>query len=234
MQTGTEQPLISLRNVTKTFALDDGTGGELRVLKGISLDVRRGEIIAIVGASGAGKSTLLHIMGTLESPTSGEVRFEGNDVFALGEEELARFRNRSIGFVFQFHHLLPEFTLLENVAMPALIQGKTLPQVRALALDLIREVGLEGRLEQKPPKLSGGEQQRAAVARALMNSPRIILADEPSGNLDSENARILHDLMKNLSRSRGQTFVVVTHNESLAKQADRIIQIADGIVRTGN
>jgi lipoprotein-releasing system ATP-binding protein len=234
MQNGPQKTLISLRDVTKTFALDDGSGGELRVLKGISLDVRQGEIIAIIGASGAGKSTLLHIMGTLESPTSGEVRFDGKDVFALGEEELARFRNRSIGFVFQFHHLLPEFTLLENVAMPALIQGKTLPEVRALAVDLIREVGLEGRLEQKPPKLSGGEQQRAAVARALMNSPRIILADEPSGNLDSENARILHDLMKNLSRSRGQTFVVVTHNESLAGQADRIIQIADGIVRTGN
>jgi lipoprotein-releasing system ATP-binding protein len=234
MQTSSRHPLIALRNVTKTFVLDDGTGGELRVLKGISLDVHQGEIIAIVGASGAGKSTLLHIMGTLESPTSGEVLFEGNDVFALGEEDLAKFRNRSIGFVFQFHHLLPEFTVLENVAMPSLIQGKTLPEVKALAIDLLREVGLEGRLEQKPPKLSGGEQQRAAVARALMNSPRIILADEPSGNLDSENARILHDLMKNLSRSRGQTFVVVTHNEALARQADRIVQIADGIVRTAN
>jgi lipoprotein-releasing system ATP-binding protein len=225
-------PLIRLHNVTKTFPLEDGSGGELRVLKGISMDVNQGEIIAIVGASGAGKSTLLHIMGTLESPTAGEVIIEGKNVFSLGEEELARFRNRTIGFVFQFHHLLPEFTVLENVAMPALIQGMTLPQVKAVAEDLLREVGLEDRIEQKPPKLSGGEQQRAAVARALMNSPRVILADEPSGNLDSENARILHELMRDLSRSRGQTFVVVTHNEALAKKADRIVQIADGVVRT--
>jgi lipoprotein-releasing system ATP-binding protein len=193
--------------------------------------VRKGEIIAVVGASGAGKSTLLHIIGTLEKPTSGRVLYNGTDVFAMGEEELARFRNLHIGFVFQFHHLLPEFTALENVAMPALIHGKAFSEIRAIAMDLLREVGLEERAEQKPPKLSGGEQQRVAVARALMNSPRVILADEPSGNLDSENARNLHKLIWNLSRNRGQTFIVVTHNEALAKQADRIVHIADGVIR---
>jgi lipoprotein-releasing system ATP-binding protein len=225
------ESVIEVRQVTKTFPSGEGREGKLIVLRGISLDVRRGEIIAVVGASGAGKSTLLHIIGTLEKPTSGSVVYEGADVFSMGDEELARFRNRRIGFIFQFHHLLPEFTALENVAMPALIQGKKLSDVRALSMDLLREVGLEGRIDQKSPRLSGGEQQRVAVARALMNSPKVILADEPSGNLDSENARNLHRLIWDLSRNRGQTFIVVTHNESLAKQADRIIHIADGVIR---
>lgn len=225
------QPLIRIHQVTKTFPSGEGRDGKLIVLRGITLDVRKGEIVAIVGASGAGKSTLLHIVGTLEKPTSGTVNYEGTDVFAMGDEDLARFRNRRIGFVFQFHHLLPEFTALENVAMPALIQGKKLSDVRALATDLLREVGLEERVDQKPPKLSGGEQQRVAVARALMNSPRVVLADEPSGNLDSENARNLHRLIWDMSRNRGQTFVVVTHNESLAGQADRIVHIADGVIQ---
>jgi lipoprotein-releasing system ATP-binding protein len=223
--------VIEVRQVTKTFPSGEGREGKLIVLRGISLDVRKGEIIAVVGASGAGKSTLLHIIGTLEKPTSGSVVYGGSDVFAMGDEELAKFRNRRIGFIFQFHHLLPEFTALENVAMPALIQGKRLSEVRALGMDLLREVGLEGRIDQKPPRLSGGEQQRVAVARALMNSPKVILADEPSGNLDSENARNLHRLIWDLSRNRGQTFIVVTHNESLARQADRIVHIADGVIR---
>ncbi|HTR99859.1 MAG TPA: ABC transporter ATP-binding protein [Bacteroidota bacterium] len=227
----TAEPVLAVRQVTKTFPSGEGKDETLVVLRGISLDVRRGEIIAVVGASGAGKSTLLHIIGTLEKPTSGTVLYDGTDVFAMGDEELARFRNRRVGFVFQFHHLLPEFTALENVAMPALIRGKKLHEVRALAADLLREVGLEGKVDQKPPRLSGGEQQRVAVARALVNSPRVILADEPSGNLDSENARNLHRLIWELSRSRGQTFIVVTHNESLARQADRIVQIADGVLR---
>ena len=227
----TDDHVIHVRQVTKTFPSGEGRDGTLIVLRGINLDVRKGEIIAVVGASGAGKSTLLHIIGTLEKPTSGSVVYEGADVFAMGDEELARFRNRRIGFIFQFHHLLPEFTALENVAMPALIQGKRLSDVRALGMDLLREVGLEGRIDQKPPRLSGGEQQRVAVARALVNSPRVILADEPSGNLDSENARNLHRLIWDLSRNRGQTFIVVTHNESLARQADRIIHIADGVIR---
>jgi len=227
----TAEPVLAVRQVTKTFPSGEGKDETLVVLRGISLDVRRGEIIAVVGASGAGKSTLLHIIGTLEKPTSGTVLYDGTDVFAMGDEELARFRNGRVGFVFQFHHLLPEFTALENVAMPALIRGKKLHEVRALAADLLREVGLEGKVDQKPPRLSGGEQQRVAVARALVNSPRVILADEPSGNLDSENARNLHRLIWELSRSRGQTFIVVTHNESLARQADRIVQIADGVLR---
>ncbi len=229
--TSREESIIRLEKITKTFHSGEERDGKLVVLRGISLDVRKGEIIAVVGASGAGKSTLLHIIGTLEKPTSGSVSYDGEDVFSMGEEDLARFRNQRIGFVFQFHHLLPEFTALENVAMPALIGGKTIAEVRGLAMDLLREVGLEPQKDQKPPKLSGGEQQRVAVARALMNSPRVVLADEPSGNLDSENARNLHNLIWNLSRNRGQTFIVVTHNEALARQADRIVHIADGVIR---
>lgn len=224
-------PILRLNHVTKTFSSGEEHGGKLEVLRGITLDVQKGEIIAVVGASGAGKSTLLHIIGTLEKPTSGTVEHDGINVFEMSDEDLAHFRNQSIGFVFQFHHLLPEFTALENVVMPALIQGKGFNQARGLALDLLREVGLEDRIDQKPPKLSGGEQQRVAVARALMNSPGIILADEPSGNLDSENARNLHKLIDNLSRNRGQTFIIVTHNESLANQADRVIHIVDGVIR---
>ena len=225
-------PILALKQVTKTCFSGDEHGGSLQVLRGVTMEVEKGEIIAVIGASGAGKSTLLHIIGTLEKPTAGTVEYDGNDVFKMDEEELARFRNESIGFVFQFHHLLPEFTALENVVMPALIQGKSLGQVRGRAVDLLREVGLEDRIDQKPPKLSGGEQQRVAVARALMNSPRVILADEPSGNLDSENARNLHKLIDRLSRNRGQTFIIVTHNESFAKQADRVIHIVDGVIRT--
>ena len=227
-----DDAIIRLERITKTFPSGEERDGKLIVLRGISISIRKGEIIAVVGASGAGKSTLLHIIGTLEKPTSGTVLYDDQDVFAMGDEDLARFRNQRIGFVFQFHHLLPEFTALENVAMPALIAGKSLPEVRGLAMDLLREVGLENLKDQKPPKLSGGEQQRLAVARALMNSPRIVLADEPSGNLDSENARNLHNLIWNLSRNRGQTFIVVTHNEALASQADRIVHIADGVIRS--
>jgi lipoprotein-releasing system ATP-binding protein len=223
--------IIAVQNLTKTFVTGKGAEGRLCVLRGITMSVKAGEIVAVVGASGAGKSTLLHIIGTLDRPTSGSVLYEGVDVFSLGDEELARFRNNQIGFVFQFHHLLPEFTALENVAMPALILGKKLSQVREQALGLLREVGIDNRADQRPPKLSGGEQQRVAVARALMNSPRLVLADEPSGNLDSANAEILHGLIQTLSKGRGLTFVVVTHNESLAKQADRVLRIADGIVQ---
>lgn len=222
--------IISVNGVTKTFATGKGQNGKLCVLRGITLNVERGEIIAIVGASGAGKSTLLHIIGTLDRPTSGHVYYEGVNVFSLSDDDLARFRNERIGFVFQFHHLLPEFTSLENVAMPALIMGKKLIDVKDRALELLKEVGMEARADQKPPKLSGGEQQRVAVARALMNSPRVVLADEPSGNLDSANAELLHKMIWDFSRKRGQTFVIVTHNEAFAKQADRIVRIADGII----
>jgi lipoprotein-releasing system ATP-binding protein len=226
------EPIIRVQGVAKTFLTGETGNTRLAVLRGVNLDIRPGEIVAIVGASGAGKSTLLHIIGTIDRPTSGTVLYDGKDVFTLGDDELARFRNQRIGFVFQFHHLLPEFSAIENVAMPALILGKKFPEVRSTALALLREVGLEARAEERPPKLSGGEQQRVAVARALMNSPSIILADEPSGNLDSENAHMLHRLIWTLSRKRGQTFVVVTHNEALARQADRVLRIADGVVHT--
>jgi len=220
--------ILQTDKVTKTFVTGESKTSRLIVLRGISLSVRAGEIIAIVGASGAGKSTLLHILGTLDRPTSGTVKYDGVDVFRLPEIERAHFRNRSIGFVFQFHHLLPEFTALENVAMPALIAGSPLGRVRSRAHQLLEEVGLGARADERPTKLSGGEQQRVAVARALMNSPRVVLADEPSGNLDSENATILHNLLWDFSTKQGQTFVVVTHNESLARRASRIVRMADG------
>ncbi len=225
-----QQPIITASAVTKTFQTGDTQGSKLCVLRGITLQIAPGEIIAVVGASGAGKSTLLHILGTLDRPTSGGVMYDTMDVFALDDEDLARFRNRSIGFIFQFHHLLPEFSALENVAMPALIGGERLQRVRDRAYGLLEEVGVENRADARPTQLSGGEQQRVAVARALMNNPRVVLADEPSGNLDSANADLLHRLIWDLSRKRGQTFVVVTHNEALANRADRIIRIVDGVI----
>ena len=213
--------ILSVRNLTKSFSTGRDRTSRLEVLRGVTLDVAEGEIIAVVGASGAGKSTLLHIVGTLDRPSSGTVLYEGTDVFSMNDEDLARFRNEKVGFVFQFHHLLPEFSALENVAMPALINGRRLPELRERALALLKEVGVEERAEQKPPKLSGGEAQRVAVARALMNNPRLVLADEPSGNLDSANAEMLHNLIWDYSRKTGQTFIVVTHNEALAGRADR-------------
>jgi lipoprotein-releasing system ATP-binding protein len=224
-------PFLTVEGVTKSFPAGEGNQKLLTVLRGIDLSVAEGEIVAVVGASGAGKSTLLHIIGTLDRPTGGVVRYSGVDVFALPEDEIASFRNRQVGFVFQFHHLLPEFSAVENVAMPALIHGEELQSVKGRALELLREVGMEDRADQRPPKLSGGEAQRVAVARALMNSPKVVLADEPSGNLDSANADLLHALIWDLSRKRGQTFIVVTHNESLARQADRVVRIVDGVIR---
>ncbi|MGH7207290.1 MAG: ABC transporter ATP-binding protein [Nitrospiraceae bacterium] len=207
-------------------------GHELTVLKGISLDIARGEILAIVGASGAGKSTLLHIIGTLDRPTSGAVLFEEQDLFRLSDQEQAEFRNRRIGFVFQFHHLLPEFTALENAFLPALIQKRPMAQVRADAAALLKDVGLGDRLHHKPGELSGGEQQRVAVARALMQRPDLVMTDEPTGNLDTHTGEALFALMRELNRSRGTTFVIVTHNEKLSAQADRIIHMEDGRIIT--
>jgi len=232
MKKKTAECIIRIEKVAKVFTAAEGEA-RLHVLRGVTLDVNQGEIVAVVGASGAGKSTLLHIIGTLDRPTSGRVIYDGIDVFALDDEHLARFRNKEIGFVFQFHHLLPEFTALENVAMPALIMGKKFQEVRDRAMTYLAEVGVEARANERPPKLSGGEQQRVAVARALMNSPKVILADEPSGNLDTANAQALHELIWNLSRSQGQTFIIVTHNEALAKQADRVVKIVDGVVYEG-
>lgn len=217
-------------NLQKFFPLGrDGKRG-LHVLNGIDLSVNEGEILAIVGASGAGKSTLLHILGGLDRPTEGEVRFQGKNIFAMDDTELAKFRNRHVGFVFQFHHLLPEFTAVENAAMPAMIEGRRLDLVRDEAAQLLVEVGLGERLDHKPTELSGGEQQRVAVARALMNHPTVILADEPTGNLDTANSQMLHELLWNLCKSRRQALVIVTHNTALASQAHRVVRIADGRV----
>jgi lipoprotein-releasing system ATP-binding protein len=203
-------------------------GLELTVLKDINLTIAQGEILAIVGASGAGKSTLLHILGTLDRPTSGTVLFEGQDLFQLSDQKQAEFRNRRIGFVFQFHHLLPEFTALENVCLPAHIQNRSAQDAQAEATSLLKDVGLEHRMNHKPGELSGGEQQRVAVARALIQQPNLVLADEPTGNLDTHTGDALFTLMRTLNRSRGITFVIVTHNEKLSAQADRIIHMEDG------
>ncbi len=205
-------------------------GRDIKVLRGIRLDVARGQLISIVGASGAGKSTLLHIIGTIERPTSGTVLFEGQDLLRLSEPELANFRNRRIGFVFQFHHLLPEFTALENACMPALIQNRPRAEMDAEGAALLKEVGLGDRLHHKPGELSGGEQQRVAVARALMQRPDLVLADEPTGNLDTHTGEALFALLRELNRARGTTFVIVTHNEKLSAQADRIIHMEDGTI----
>jgi lipoprotein-releasing system ATP-binding protein len=203
---------------------------QLNVLKGIDLEINKGEIVAIVGASGAGKSTLLHILGTLDLPDRGKVFIQDKDVFKQSSKGLASFRNRSIGFVFQFHNLLPEFTALENIMMPGLISGGDEKKIRQRAQELLSLLGLVGRSEHKPSELSGGEQQRTAVARALINSPVLLLADEPSGNLDSKNAVELHNLFFQLRKDLGQTFVIVTHNEELAKMADRKIELKDGMI----
>jgi lipoprotein-releasing system ATP-binding protein len=205
--------------------------GHLKVLKGIDLEVQKNEVVAIVGASGAGKSTLLHILGTLDGPDAGKVLIKNEDVFSHPSKTLAEFRNRHIGFVFQFHNLLPEFTALENVMMPGLIQkNANEKEVRRKASELLEMLGIGPRGEHKPAELSGGEQQRTAVARALINSPALILADEPSGNLDSKNAVDLHNLFFQLRKDLGHTFIIVTHNEELARMADRRIELKDGIV----
>ena len=217
--------MIEAVNLTKSFKM---AGLELTVLKGINLTIAQGEILAIVGASGAGKSTLLHILGTLDRPTSGTVLFEGQDLFQLSDQKQAEFRNRRIGFVFQFHHLLPEFTALENVCLPAYIQNRSAQAAQAEATSLLKDVGLEHRMNHKPGELSGGEQQRVAVARALIQQPNLVLADEPTGNLDTHTGDALFTLMRTLNRSRGITFVIVTHNEKLSAQADRIIHMEDG------
>lgn len=207
------------------------TYGQLKVLKGIDLEVSSGEIVAIVGASGAGKSTLLHILGTLDSPDEGKVEINGLNVFKQSPRELAAFRNKSLGFVFQFHNLLPEFSALENVMMPGLIKGEDEKKVKARATDLLNMLGIESRRDHKPSEMSGGEQQRAAVARALVNSPILVMADEPSGNLDSKNAVELHKLFFQLRSDIGQTFIIVTHNEELARMADRRLEIMDGMIK---
>ena len=217
--------MITVVDLHKSFPMGEQT---LAVLKGINLTIIRGELIAIVGASGAGKSTLLHILGLLDHPTKGTVQFDGQDLFQLSESAQAEFRNRCIGFVFQFHHLLPEFTALENACMPALIQRRQREDIEREAVAILNDVGLGARLHHKPGELSGGEQQRVAVARALLQKPELVLADEPTGNLDTHTGEALFGLMRELNKARGTTFVIVTHNEKLSAQADRIVHMQDG------
>lgn len=215
--------MIEIENINKSY-------GSLQVLRDVCVDIRQGEVVSIVGPSGAGKTTLLQIIGTLDKPDSGSIIFNGTDVLKLKGRELAHFRNRNIGFVFQFHQLLPEFTALENVAMPALLGGTKQSEAYKRAGELLQYMGLSERINHKPAQLSGGESQRVAVARALINNPSVILADEPSGSLDSQNKRELHDLFFRLRSEMNQTFVIVTHDELLAQQADRVLHMRDGAI----
>ena len=215
--------MIEVRNIVKRY-------GDLEVLRGVNLDIAQGEIVSSVGPSGAGKTTLLQIIGTLDTPQQGEVYYESKNVLALKDKDLAHFRNRNIGFVFQFHQLLPEFTMLENVAIPALLGGDSRADAYSRARQLLERMHLADRLEHKPLQLSGGECQRVAVARALINSPKVILADEPSGSLDSQNKQELHRLFFELRDELGQTFIIVTHDEGLAAQADRTLHMRDGVI----
>lgn len=217
--------MIELRGIQKSF-------GNLQVLKGIDLAIKRSEIVSIVGPSGAGKTTLLQIMGTLDSPDAGQVFIGGEEVSRLSEKQLSAFRNRHIGFVFQFHQLLPEFTAIENIMIPAFIARRRREEARSAATELLRLMGLSDRADHKPNELSGGEKQRIAVARALINRPDVVLADEPSGSLDTQNKEELHQLFFDLRKQLGQTFVIVTHDEGLAALTDRTIHMKDGLLAT--
>ena len=213
--------MLSAKGIHKNY-------GQLEVLKGVDLELNKGEIVSIVGPSGSGKSTLLHILGTLDRPASGTISINNNQINGFNDKQLAAFRNENIGFVFQFHHLLPEFTAIENVCIPGWIRGRRKKEVADRARSLLEALGLANRLENKPGALSGGEQQRVAVARALINDPLIIFADEPTGNLDSANARELHQLFFDLRNQFHQSFLIVTHNEDLAKMSDRVLHMKDG------
>ena len=221
------ETLIRIVDLHKSYY--DGES-ELPVLRGIDLEIKTSELLAVVGASGVGKSTLLHIMGTLDRPTTGHVLYGEQDVFSMQDTELARFRNTEVGFVFQFHHLLPEFNALENVAMAALITTQNYKAVYEEAASLLEYVGLAERLSHYPSQLSGGERQRVAIARALINKPKVVLADEPTGNLDRQSSEAVHELLWDLNAKSAQTFVIVTHNSELAEQVDRVVQLVDGKV----
>jgi lipoprotein-releasing system ATP-binding protein len=213
--------MLVAKNIFKNYQ-------QLQVLKGVNIHINQGEVVSIVGSSGAGKSTLLHILGTLDAADGGEITLNNQNLSALSGSKLAAFRNKNIGFVFQFHHLLPEFTALENVCIPGWVAGKKKQEVEKRAIELLTILGLQNRLQNKPNQLSGGEQQRVAVARALINNPQIVMADEPTGNLDSANAKELHQLFIDLRKKFNQAFLIVTHNEELAKMSDRIVHMKDG------
>jgi lipoprotein-releasing system ATP-binding protein len=219
--------LLSIHNVFKSYFLH---GKRIDVLRGVSLDIEKGELVSLIGASGAGKSTFLHVLGTLDMPAAGELRFDGRNVFAMNDAEIADFRNRTIGFVFQSHYLRPEFTALENVAMPALIQRRDRTQSYAYARELLERVGLGSRVEHRPGELSGGEAQRVALARALVLKPAVLLADEPTGNLDPATGEGIHQLLREVNRDLGITAVVVTHNETLARSMPRRLRLVAGQV----
>lgn len=215
--------MLQATNIWKSY-------GKVEVLKGVNMSLKAGEVVALVGSSGAGKSTLLQILGTLDEADEGEVQFDSQSLKRLSKDAKAAFRNQSLGFIFQFHHLLPEFTALENVAMPALIKGVSFPESSAKATQLLARLGLAERINHKPSELSGGEQQRVSVARALMNDPRLILADEPTGNLDTTNSESLYDLFIRLARELGTAFLIATHNPALASRSDRVLNIRDGVM----
>ncbi|MFQ5870043.1 MAG: ABC transporter ATP-binding protein [Candidatus Zixiibacteriota bacterium] len=222
-----QQSILSAENIIKNYRT---SAGELRVLRGLNLKVEEGEIVALVGASGVGKSTLLHIFGALDRPTSGKIYYRGTDIFSLPDKRLAPFRSRAVGFIFQFHHLLGEFTALENVMMPALIAGTNNGKAQKRASELLERVGLKERLNHRPGELSGGEQQKVALARALVNTPQIVLADEPSGNLDKEGGEMLYSLFLELNRDMDQTFIIATHNLELAEHAERVLRLEEGVL----
>jgi len=219
-----ESPIIELKNLTKVYK----DGVEFRALDNANLKIKKGEFVAIVGPSGSGKSTLMHLIGLLDTPTSGTLLIDGDDVTKMSDKERSGMRNRMLGFVFQYHHLLPDFTALENVMMPLLIAGKNRDEAKGVAEKLLKDVGLEDRMDHRPGELSGGQNQRVAVARALSCSPAIVLGDEPTGNLDTKTGDLIYELLRRLNKEYNQTFIVVTHNEDLAGKADRIVRIVDG------
>lgn len=222
-----ENPIIELKNLTKSYK----NGMEFRALDNANLKIEKGEFVAIVGPSGSGKSTLMHLIGLLDTPSSGTLLIDSNDVTKLSDKERSEMRIRMLGFVFQYHHLLPDFTALENVIMPLLIAGKNRKEAKAIAEKLLKEVGLEDRMDHRPGELSGGQNQRVAVARALSCSPAIVLGDEPTGNLDTKTGDMIYELLRRLNKEYNQTFIVVTHNEDLASKADRIVRLVDGKIK---